>query len=80
MRLNIAVDDDGKSFFTLAIKVRDKIVADGIDDPAFDPSQTGTHLDAENWNRLSEEPDTVVVDMRNHYESEVGHFENAITP
>ena len=80
MRLNIAVDDDGKSFFTLAIKVRDKIVADGIDDPAFDPSQTGTHLDAENWNRLSEEPDTVVVDMRNHYESEIGHFENAITP
>ena len=80
MRLNIAVDDDGKSFFTLIIKVRDKIVADGIDDPAFDPSQTGTHLDAEAWNHLSESPDTIVVDMRNHYESEVGHFENAVTP
>lgn len=80
LRLNIAVDDDGKSFFALIIKVRDKIVADGIDDPAFDPSQTGTHLDAEAWNRLSESPDTIVVDMRNHYESEVGHFENAITP
>ena len=80
LRLNIAVDDDGKSFFALIIKVRDKIVADGIDDPAFDPSQTGTHLDAEAWNRLSESPGTIVVDMRNHYESEVGHFENAITP
>ncbi len=80
LRLNIAVDDDGKSFFTLIVKVRDKIVADGIDDPAFDPSQTGTHLDAEAWNRLSESPDTIVVDMRNHYESEVGHFENAVTP
>ncbi len=80
LRLNIAVDDDGKSFFTLIIKVRDKIVADGIDDPAFDPSQTGIHLDAEAWNRLSESPDTIVVDMRNHYESEVGHFESAITP
>ena len=44
MRLNVAVDDDGKSFFTLAIKVRDKIVADGIEDPAFNPSDTGTHL------------------------------------
>lgn len=80
LRLNIAVEDDGKSFFTLAIKVRNKIVADGIDDPAFNPSDTGVHLDAENWNRLSGDPDTVVVDMRNHYESEVGHFENAITP
>ncbi|HRI59337.1 MAG TPA: rhodanese-related sulfurtransferase, partial [Saprospiraceae bacterium] len=80
LRLNIAVEDDGKSFFALAIKVRDKIVADGIDDPAFNPSDTGTHLDAENWNRLSGDPDTIVVDMRNHYESEVGHFENAITP
>ncbi|MEO6759984.1 MAG: rhodanese-related sulfurtransferase [Saprospiraceae bacterium] len=80
MRLNIAREDDGKSFFALNIKVRDKIVADGIDDPNFDPAQTGTHLQAEDWNRLSEEPDTIVVDMRNHYESEVGHFEKAITP
>ena len=80
LRLNIAVEDDGKSFFTLAIKVRDKIVADGIDDPAFNPSDTGTHLNAQHWNQLSGDPDTIVVDMRNHYESEVGHFENAITP
>ena len=80
LRLNIAVEDDGKSFFTLTIKVRDKIVADGIEDPAFNPSNTGTHLDAESWNRLSGDPDTIVVDMRNHYESEVGHFENALTP
>ena len=35
LRLNIAVDDDGKSFWVLAIKVRDKIVADGITDPGF---------------------------------------------
>ncbi len=80
LRLNIAVEDDGKSFFTLTIKVRDKIVADGIDDPNFDPARTGTHLDAAAWNRLTEDPDTIVVDMRNHYESEVGHFEKAITP
>ncbi len=80
LRLNIAVEDDGKSFFTLTIKVRHKIVADGIEDPAFNPSNTGTHLDAENWNRLSNDPDAIVVDMRNHYESEVGHFENALTP
>jgi UPF0176 protein len=80
LRLNIAVEDDGKSFFALIIKVRDKIVADGIDDPTFNPSDTGQHLKAADWNRLSEDPDTIVVDMRNHYESEVGHFKGAITP
>jgi UPF0176 protein len=80
LRLNIAVEDDGKSFFALIIKVRDKIVADGIDDPAFNPSDTGQHLKADDWNRLSSDPDTIIVDMRNHYESEVGHFEGAITP
>jgi UPF0176 protein len=74
------VEADGKSFFTLTIKVRNKIVADGIDDPEFDPSKTGIHLNAEAWNKLAEDPHTVIVDMRNHYESEVGRFENAIIP
>jgi UPF0176 protein len=35
LRLNIAVDDDGKSFYVLDIKVRKKIVADGITDPGL---------------------------------------------
>lgn len=78
IRLNIAVDDDGKSFWVLKIKVRPKIVADGIDDPAFDPSKTGKYLKAKDYNELSAKEDTVIVDMRNHYEYEVGHFENAI--
>ncbi|MEZ4918704.1 MAG: rhodanese-related sulfurtransferase [Saprospiraceae bacterium] len=80
IRLNIAIEDDGKSFFALIIKVRSKIVADGIDDPEFDSSNYGTHLKAEEFNALTDDPDTILVDMRNHYESEVGHFENAITP
>ena len=33
IRLNVAVDDDGKSFWVLKVKLRDKIVADGISDP-----------------------------------------------
>ena len=79
-RLNIAIDDDGKSFFKLMIKVRPKIVADGLDDASFDVTDGGTHVDAAAFNALTDQPDTVVVDMRNHYESEVGHFERAITP
>ncbi len=78
IRLNIALDDDGKSFWVLKIKVRPKIVADGIDDPTFDMANKGRYVTAAEYNKLSEEPDTIIVDMRNHYEYEVGHFENAI--
>ncbi len=78
LRLNIAVDDDGKSFYVLDIKVRNKIVADGITDPLFDMANRGRYVNAEQFNQLSNDPDTVVIDMRNHYEYEVGHFENAI--
>jgi UPF0176 protein len=78
LRLNVAVDDDGKSFWVLKIKVREKIVADGIDDPGFDMRNKGKYVDAETFNKLTDDPQTIVVDMRNHYEYEVGHFENAI--
>ncbi len=80
IRLNIAVDDDGKSFFTLDIKVRQKIVADGLNDETFDVTNKGVHLKAEEFNQLADDPNTVIVDMRNHYEHEVGHFKNAILP
>jgi len=78
IRLNIAVDDDGKSFWALRFKVRHKVVADGIDDLTFDPSKTGQYLKAKEYNELSEQDGTIIVDMRNHYEYEVGHFKNAI--
>ncbi len=80
VRLNVAIEDDGKSFYLLKIKLRDKIVADGLDDSSFDLSQGGLHLDAKTFNAMTEAESTIVVDMRNHYESEVGHFENAICP
>lgn len=78
VRLNIAVDDDGKSFWVLRIKTREKIVADGITDPSFSLLAKGKYADAALMNKLIEEENVIVVDMRNHYEYEVGHFENAI--
>jgi len=78
VRLNIAVDDDGKSFWVLSVKVREKIVADGIDDPGFSMENKGRYVNAEQMNNLLQNDDTIVIDMRNHYEYEVGHFENAI--
>jgi UPF0176 protein len=78
VRLNIAVDDDGRSFWVLKIKIREKIVADGIADPDFDMGNKGRYVNPEEFNKLTDDPDTIVVDMRNHYEYEVGHFEKAI--
>lgn len=78
IRLNIAVDDDGKSFWVLRMKVRPKIVTDGIDDPAFNPSKKGIYLKAPEINEMIEDSNVTFVDMRNHYEYEVGHFKNAI--
>ena len=87
LRLNIAVQHEaaenmrpagGKSFWVLKIKVRDKIVADGIEDEEFDMANKGSYVTAEEFNLLSNDNNTIVVDMRNHYEYEVGRFENAI--
>ncbi len=80
VRLNIAIEHDLKSFLKLKIKVRPKIVADGLNDKTFDVTNKGIHVDAIRFNELIEDSDTILVDMRNHYESEIGHFKNAITP
>lgn len=78
LRLNIAVEDDGKSFWVLKIKVKHKIVADGISDPSFSMDNRGKYISANDFNTMVADDDTVIVDMRNHYEYEVGHFKSAI--
>ncbi len=75
----VAVEDDGKSFLKLTIKVRPKLVADGLSDGAFDTADVGDHLDAERFNALMDEGATVV-DMRNNYEALIGHFDGALLP
>ena len=80
IRLNVAVEHDDHSFLKLTVKVRDKIVADGLNDETFDVTNIGVHLKANEFNQILENPDTIVVDFRNHYESEIGHFKGAITP
>ena len=80
IRINYSIERDDKSFLKLKIKVKEKIVSDGLDDSTFDPSNSGVHLKAQEFNNILEDPNTVLVDMRNHYESEIGHFKGAITP
>jgi len=80
VRLNIAIEQNLKSFLKLKVKVRNQIVADGLNDDTFDVTNKGVHVNASTFNDLIEDPETILVDMRNHYESEIGHFKGAITP
>jgi len=80
IRLNVALEHHNKSFLKLKVKVRDKIVADGLKDETFDVTDRGVHLNAEEFNEMLINPNTICVDMRNHYESEIGYFEGALTP
>ena len=77
--LKIAVEDDGKSFYKLTIKVRKQIVADGLPIDEYDVTNVGKHLTAAQWNNAMDSAATIV-DMRNHYESEIGKFKGAICP
>ena len=59
VRLNIDIEQDNVSFLKLTVKVRDKIVADGLDDATFDVTQKGIHLNAEKFNTLLADPDSI---------------------
>lgn len=73
----VAVEEKGlSSFIKLKIKVRPKIVADGLDDATFDPANTGEYATAEEVNSLIDRGATVI-DMRNLYEAMIGHFKGA---
>ena len=78
--VKFAIEDNGKSFYKLTIKVRPKLVADGLEDGSFDVTNVGRHLSAEEFHHLVESGEHILVDMRNHYESEIGHFKGAICP
>jgi len=78
--IKYAIEDNGKSFYKLMIKVRPKLVSDGLDDQSFDVTNVGNHLTAKEFHELVDSGEHIVVDMRNHYESEVGYFKGAIRP
>ena len=80
IRLNVAVEQDDFSFLKLKVKIRKNIVADGLSENSFDLSNNGTHVNASEFNTLIDDPNTLLVDMRNHYESEIGHFKGAVLP
>lgn len=66
-------------FAKLICKVRDELVAIHMD--GLNPQNGGNYLEPEEWRNVMEnEDDFVIIDVRNNYESKVGHFEGAMTP
>lgn len=66
-------------FAKLICKVRDEIVSLHIDDVR--PEHGGNYLEPQEWRNVMESgEDYVMIDVRNNYESKIGHFEGALTP
>lgn len=80
MPLKIGLEEKNFSFLKLHIRIKKQIVADSLPEDSYDISNVGQHLSAEEFNRAMENKNSIVVDMRNHYESRIGYFENAIRP
>ena len=72
--------ENGEAFTTLQIKIKKQIVADGLTQDDYNIENVGNHLTAREWNEAMANDETIVVDMRNHYESEIGHFDGAVCP
>tara|TARA_B100001287_G_scaffold275446_1_gene283070 strand:+ start:388 stop:1452 length:1065 start_codon:yes stop_codon:yes gene_type:complete len=79
IQFKIAIEDNLNSFLKLTIKVKKQIVADGLNNNEYDVTNVGKHLSAKEWNEFMNSG-AVVVDVRNHYESRIGHFKGALRP
>tara|TARA_B100000902_G_C27274829_1_gene898248 strand:- start:809 stop:1852 length:1044 start_codon:yes stop_codon:yes gene_type:complete len=79
IKFKIALEDNKKSFYKLVIKIREQIVSDGLSFNEYDITNVGNHLTAKEWNKAIDNG-ALVIDMRNHYESEIGKFKGAVCP
>ena len=72
--------NNGISFYKLVVKVKKELVAYNLSEASFNIQKTGKYLTAKQYNSALDNPETLIVDMRNYYESEVGRFKGAIVP
>lgn len=76
--LEFKVDEsETHTFQKLNVRLKAEIVNSDL--PVDPLKQTGVHLEPEEFKRLKNDPDVVVVDMRSNYEHAVGKFKGAIT-
>jgi UPF0176 protein len=78
--INDAVESGKYAFFKLDIRNRKRIVVDGLEENIFEVSSIGTHLSPKEFHDMIGQQDVIVVDARNNYECDIGHFENAVKP
>jgi len=68
-----------KPFNRLKIRVKREIIT--FNQPDADPTvRVGKHVAASDWNDLIVDPDVLLLDTRNHYETRLGSFANALDP
>ncbi len=66
-------------FRKLRVRLKKEIVTMGVSD--IDPNElVGTYVKPADWNALISDPDVIVIDARNHYETEIGTFKGALEP
>ena len=70
--------DEEMPFYRSRVKLKREIVTMGVED--IDPAQGGTYVDACDWNELIDDPEVMLIDTRNAYESAIGSFAGAIHP
>ncbi len=70
---------ESQPFYRMKVRIKKEIVTIGL--PDVDPNEVvGTYLEADDWNKLINDPETIVLDTRNDYEVKIGTFKNAINP
>lgn len=68
-----------KPFNRMKVRLKKEVIT--MRAPEADPNkQVGTYVEPEEWNDLINDPDVVLLDTRNDYETKVGIFQNAIDP
>ncbi|MCX8996879.1 rhodanese-related sulfurtransferase [Rhizobiaceae bacterium BDR2-2] len=66
-------------FLRMKVRLKKEIVTMGVED--IDPNKVvGTYLDPRAWNELISDPDTILIDTRNDYETAIGLFRGAVDP
>ena len=66
-------------FYRLKIKIKNEIVT-MLNDPIDTNKPRAISVSSDEWNDLINQPDVIVLDVRNQYETEIGRFDQAVIP
>ena len=70
---------DKQPFHRMKVRLKKEIVTIGL--PEINPNKTvGSYIKPEDWNDIISDPDVILIDTRNKYETKIGSFKNAIDP